>query len=79
MSIDPQLMALKPSQWRQSGIDLAIFPALARGVFGLAMQEALTLLGSEQHDALASKLLTAQAYGEVLGLAEAQAWSARFQ
>ena len=79
MSVDPQLMALKPSQWRQAGIDLAIFPALARCAFGMAMQEALSLLQSGQHDALARKLLSAQAYGEVLGLSEAQAWSARFQ
>jgi 2-methylisocitrate lyase-like PEP mutase family enzyme len=79
MSVDPQLMALKPSQWRQAGIDLAIFPALARGAFGMAMQEALSLLQSGQHDALARKLISAQAYGEVLGLSEAQAWSARFQ
>ncbi|CAM8646308.1 PrpB PEP phosphonomutase and related enzymes [Burkholderiales bacterium] len=79
MSVDSRLMALDPSSWRAAGIDLAIFPALARGAFGQAMQEALALLASGQHQALSQRLLSSQSYGEVLGLSEAQAWSARFE
>lgn len=79
MSVDPALMALAPENWRNAGIDLALFPALARGCFGAAFRESLALLKSGQHAALRERLMSAQDYAAVLGLEEAQAWASRFQ
>jgi 2-methylisocitrate lyase-like PEP mutase family enzyme len=79
MSVDPRLMSMPAEAWRSSGIDLAIFPALARGAFGSALRECLGLLREGQAGALAARLMSAQEYSEVLGLQEAQDWASRFE
>ena len=64
---------------KQAGVDLAIYPAMARGVFGHAMSSALAHLrsagnmaGYEEH------MFTSAQYNEALGLSEVEAWEKRF-
>jgi len=79
MNMDPRLMSTAADQWRALGIDLALFPALARGAVGLALQESLSLLRSGEHEALGARLMSAQDYAAVLGLDEAKAWSSHYE
>ena len=67
--------ALKASELKAAGIDIAIHPSLARGVFGHAMQNALNHL--KEHQLLSSyapQMFTSAQYNDALGLQEIQAW-----
>lgn len=75
----PLLGHLKGSELKQAGIDLAIYPALARSVFGGAMQAALSHLHDTGHMAgYAGRTFTTQEYNDSLGLGEIEAWEKRF-
>jgi 2-methylisocitrate lyase-like PEP mutase family enzyme len=68
---------LKASDLKSHGIDIAIHPTLARGVFGHAMQLALKHLQSnEKLGDYTDHLLSPTQYSEILGLSEIQAWEA---
>jgi 2-methylisocitrate lyase-like PEP mutase family enzyme len=70
---------LKASEFKSHGIDIAIHPSLARGVFGHAMQSALKHLESAENlgDYTENMFSSAQ-YNEALGLSEVQAWESKF-
>ena len=73
------LRQLQRDALKKSGVDLAIYPALARGVFGFAMQAALSHLHDVGNMAdYEGKMFTAQQYNEALGLSEVEAWETRF-
>jgi len=62
------LRNLQSTQLKQAGVDLAIYPAMARGVFGHAMRSALSHLQSTGNMAgYESKMLTSAQYNEALG------------
>jgi 2-methylisocitrate lyase-like PEP mutase family enzyme len=66
---------LKASEFKATGIDIAIHPSLARGVFGHAMQNALSHLKSHQGlISYAPNMFTSGQYNEVLGLKEVHDW-----
>jgi 2-methylisocitrate lyase-like PEP mutase family enzyme len=68
---------LKASDLKSHGIDIAIHPTLARGIFGHAMQLALKHLQSnEKLGDYTNHLLSPAQYSEILGLSEIQAWEA---
>jgi 2-methylisocitrate lyase-like PEP mutase family enzyme len=68
---------LKASDLKSHGIDIAIHPTLARGIFGHAMQLALKHLQvNEKLSDYADHLLNPAEYSEILGLSEIQAWEA---
>ena len=70
---------LKASEFKGHGIDIAIHPSLARGVFGHAMQAALKhLQAKEKLSDYAEHMLSPTQYAEALGLSEIQAWEASF-
>lgn len=74
------LHQLQRDELKKAGIDLAIYPALARGVFGHAMQAALSHLHDVGNmDRYEGKMFTAQQYNEALGLSEVEAWETRFE
>ena len=72
--------ALHASALKAAGIDLAIYPALARGVFGHAMNQALSHLHHHGNiDGFAdAHMLTSAQYNAALGLDEIEAWEKRF-
>lgn len=72
---------LHASELKAAGIDLAIYPALARGVFGHAMTQALHHLGTLGNVAgfAEDKMFTSAQYNEALGLKEVEEWEARFE
>ena len=73
------LRQLQRDELKKSGVDLAIYPALARGVFGHAMHAALSHLHDVGNMAdYEGKMFTAQQYNEALGLSEVEAWETRF-
>jgi 2,3-dimethylmalate lyase len=78
MSVDARLMALSPSQWRAHGISIGIFPALARGSFGHALQANMSRLLAGETQALMDHLMPAPHYAESLGLSEVEQWEQRF-
>jgi len=58
---------------------LAIYPALARGVFGYAMRAALSHLDRVGNLAgYEDQMFTPAQYNEALGLSEVEAWEKRF-
>ena len=66
---------LKATELKAHGIDIAIHPSLARGVFGFAMQAALGHLKERQSlNAYGNQMLSSSQYNQVLGLDEIQAW-----
>lgn len=68
---------LKASELKEHGIDIAIHPSLARGVFGHAMQLALNHLQSaEKLSGYTEHMFNSMEYNEALGLSEVQAWEA---
>jgi len=70
---------LKTSELKSHGIDIAIHPSLARGVFGHAMQSALQHLQSaEKLSSYAENMFSSAQYHEALGLSEVQAWESKF-
>ncbi|HBI82911.1 MAG TPA: carboxyvinyl-carboxyphosphonate phosphorylmutase [Alcaligenaceae bacterium] len=71
---------LRAPELKQAGIDLAIYPALARGVFGYAMTQALNHLnthGNIENFAQTSMFSSAQ-YNAALGLEDIEQWESRF-
>lgn len=71
---------LHAAELKGAGIDLAIYPALARGVFGHAMTQALNHLGTAGNVAgfAENNMFTSAQYNEALGLNEVEAWESRF-
>jgi 2-methylisocitrate lyase-like PEP mutase family enzyme len=70
---------LKTSELKSHGIDIAIHPSLARGVFGHAMHSALKHLQSaEMLSNYAENMFSSAQYNEALGLSEVQAWESKF-
>lgn len=78
MSVDARLMALSPKEWRAHGIAIGIFPALARGSFGHALQANMVRLLAGDTQALLEHLMPAQQYAESLGLSAVEEWEQRF-
>ena len=73
------LRNLASAALKQAGVDLAIYPAMARGVFGHAMVGALTHLRSAGNMAgYEAKMFSSAQYNESLGLSEIEAWEKRF-
>ena len=79
MSVDERLMALSPDHWRAHGISIGIFPALARGSFGYALQANMARLLAGETQALINHLMPAQDYTESLGLSVLERWEQRFR
>jgi 2-methylisocitrate lyase-like PEP mutase family enzyme len=70
---------LKAAQMKSLGIDIAIHPSLGRGIFGYAMQQALTELKSSGSIAgLRHSMLTSSQYNAALGLANFEEWEKKF-
>ncbi len=75
----PALRGLPAAKLKQAGVDLAIYPALARGVFGYAMRAALSHLDSKGNLAgYESHMFSSAQYNDALGLDEIEAWEKRF-
>jgi len=73
------LRNLQSSELKQAGVDLAIYPAMARGVFGHAMSAALSHLRQAGNMAgYETNMFTSAQYNEALGLSEVEAWEKRF-
>lgn len=73
------LRNLKGAELKQAGVDLAIYPGMARGVFGCAMSAALSHLKQAGNMAgFESNMFTSAQYNEALGLSEIEAWEKRF-
>lgn len=73
------LRSLQSAQLKQAGVDLAIYPAMARGVFGFAMTAALKhLQGAGNMAGYESNMFNSTQYNEALGLSEVEAWEKRF-
>ena len=67
--------ALKASEMKSLGIDIAIHPSLARGVFGFAMHAALEHLQEKQLlGSYTDHMFTSSQYNQVLGLDDVQKW-----
>lgn len=79
MSVDERLMALSPDRWQAHGISIGIFPALARGSFGHALQANMARLLAGDTQGLVSHLMPAQDYAESLGLSVLEQWEQRFR
>lgn len=70
---------LKASEFKDQGIDIAIHPSLARGIFGHAMQQGLKhLQSSERLGNYTENMFNSTQYNEALGLSEVQAWESKF-
>lgn len=70
---------LKASDLKSHGIDIAIHPSLARGIFGHAMELALNHLRTkEKLGDYTEHMFGPDQYSEALGLPEIQAWEAKF-
>jgi 2-methylisocitrate lyase-like PEP mutase family enzyme len=70
---------LKASDLKSHGIDIAIHPSLARGIFGHAMELALNHLRTkEKLGDYTGHMFGPDQYSEALGLPEIQAWEAKF-
>ena len=75
----PDLRRLQSSELKGAGVDLAIYPGMARGVFGHALTAALSHLQSTGNMAgYEGKMFTSAQYNEALGLSEVEAWEKRF-
>lgn len=75
----PDLRRLQSSELKGAGVDLAIYPGMARGVFGHALTAALSHLQSAGNMAgYEGKMFTSAQYNEALGLSEVEAWEKRF-
>lgn len=73
------LRSLHATQLKQAGVDLAIYPAMARGVFGFAMTAALNhLQGAGNMAGYESNMFNSTQYNEALRLSEVEAWEKRF-
>lgn len=70
---------LKASEFKSHGIDIAIHPSLARGIFGHAMNIGLKHLQTEgKLGNYSEHMFDPKQYSEALGLPDIQAWEAEF-
>jgi len=70
---------LQASELKVLGIDIAIHPNLARGVFGFAMQNALQHMKDHQKlSSHADQMFTPKQYNQVLGLEDIESWEKQF-
>ena len=70
---------LKASEFKSHGIDIAIHPSLARGIFGHAMNMGLKHLQTEgKLSDYSEHMFNPKQYSEALGLPEIQAWESEF-
>lgn len=71
---------LPATELKSAGIDLAIYPHLARGVFGHAMTHALDHLNAQGNFAgfAEQNMFTSAQYNSALGIHEIEAWEKRF-
>ena len=73
------LRQLPASALKGAGIDIAIYPALARGAFGHAMTQALGHLKAEGcMNGYTDQMFTSAQYNAALGLDEIECWEKRF-
>jgi 2-methylisocitrate lyase-like PEP mutase family enzyme len=73
------ISAVKASEMKSLGIDIAIHPSLGRGIFGYAMQQALSNLKLNGNlSALKNSMLSSAQYNAALGLEEFEAWEKKF-
>jgi len=64
---------------KNAGIDLGIYPAMARGAFGFAMTAALGHLSKEGNmKGFAKQMFNSAQYNAALGIDEIEAWEKRF-
>jgi 2-methylisocitrate lyase-like PEP mutase family enzyme len=64
---------------KNAGIDLGIYPAMARGAFGFAMTAALRHLSKEGNmKGFAKQMFNSAQYNAALGIDEIEAWEKRF-
>lgn len=69
---------IKSSELKALGVDIAIHPSLARGVFGYAMQNALSHLKNHQGlISYAQNMFTSSQYNDSLDLKGMQDWESR--
>jgi len=71
---------LHASQLKAAGIDLAIYPALARGVFGHAMSQALVHLSTAGNISgfADAQMFTSSQYNAALSIGDIESWEKRF-
>jgi 2-methylisocitrate lyase-like PEP mutase family enzyme len=71
---------LHANQLKAAGIDLAIYPALARGVFGHAMSQALAHLNTAGNISgfADANMFSASQYNAALSISEIESWEKRF-
>jgi 2-methylisocitrate lyase-like PEP mutase family enzyme len=73
------LARLGPTDMRELGIALAIYPGLLRNALGHTMREALAHLRDDGNTAaMHDRMLSASEYNGYLGLAEVEEWEGRF-
>ena len=70
---------LKASELKNAGVDIAIHPTLARGVFGFAMENALKHLQNQKTlENYQDHMFTGNQYNRVLGIENIEAWEKKF-
>ncbi len=73
------LAGLSFESMKRAGIDLGIYPAMARGAFGYAMTAALGHLSKEGNmKGFAGQMFNSAQYNSALGIDEIEAWEKRF-
>ncbi len=73
------LAELSFESMKNAGIDLGIYPAMARGAFGFAMTAALGHLSKEGNmKSFAKQMFNSAQYNAALGIDEIEAWEKRF-
>jgi 2-methylisocitrate lyase-like PEP mutase family enzyme len=73
------LAELSFESMKNAGIDLGIYPAMARGAFGFAMTAALGHLSKEGNmKGFAKQMFNSAQYNAALGIDEIEAWEKRF-
>lgn len=80
MDAGASLRGLHADQLKAAGIDLAIYPALARGVFGHAMTQALNFLHTHGNvSGFAEKnMFNSSQYNDALAINKIEDWETRF-
>ena len=74
-----KLGELTAAEIEQLGLRIAIYPGLARGAAGFAIQEALAALKRDGNTrAVCSRMLNQLQYNAALGLAEIEAWEQKY-
>ena len=73
------ISSLKATELKNLGIDIAIHPTLARGVFGFAMENALQHLQAQKSlEDYQDHMFTGKQYNQVLGIENIEAWENKF-